>query len=361
MNIHSDSEEFGREIELFFKTAFPQIVCQANEDLIDRLSSEILATKDVRYGPKPSPESQTLIRKVIRKYVELQHPIPFLSPWGSEKSDGSSIDIAEVCALRTIESLQDRIVSHFKPGIIVNIRLEDVSAPHLFYHTPNVARANARKYCFDFESLVRVMNFSSFINPVKESSLVDEAAFNEMADSIVPTMSDYVAAIKSENSQRADLIFSRLEKMGWKGNLSLEVVNYYLCRIEKLNPAELISQRLYTLARYLSGSLARTRLGIRCDDPTWCGDFIDLAFNPPIRKKDNYFSRRVVYRTIPCHLSSHHMPPWRSKGYLEIDNDGEVCPKLASFLDDLSYRSGYMTMNNAHGDSVKIKCDYILK
>ena len=349
---------YDHSIKSFVMQAFSSKLCVDKCDIVDLLTTELFASKQVRLGPKPSVESQVAIRDVIRHYVSNDQPIPFMVPWGSEKPDGSSIDIAELMGLKTFIALHSRVTAHYKPGVQLNIRLEDASAPHLFSDRAAQAWAEADRYSTAFANLVSILGVESFITVKRESYVVSVDEFNAEADKYVEAMFDYLACIFDGRDDTQ--AFDKVKSFGWSGRVPLDLMEYYLYSYTKLYPSMHIMAKVRTLSRYFSGALARTKLGIRGDEKSWDGKFIDLSFvqNPP--GTDNRFNRRIIYRTIPSEFSSSHIPPWRAKGYLAINEEGNACPKLISYSDErmstLNSRTITLNKNNV---AVDIKADFI--
>lgn len=353
-------DPYSRNINLFLLKEFPVAPCSLScEDLLELVFAEIMGTKQTRLGPKPSPEVQVEIRNVIRKYTSQNLPIPFMVPWGSEKPNGSSIDSAELGALKTLSCLYHRVQKFYLPGLKFNLRIEDISAPHLFHERADQARDEARIYTSDLVDLINILDLR-FINPVPESSLIDEETFNITADDILPIMFDYITSISAGIS--AESTFKRLCEKGWSGKIKAETFNFYMGQYDKIYPGTNLNFKLQKLSRYFSGSLARSILKIRGDAPQWEGIFADLSFvqNPP--GVESRFGRRVIYRTLPKNYTSNHIPPWRAKGYLEIDSDGEICPKLTTFHNakDLDLIVHPVTFKNSD-KSVKVFLSYLEK
>jgi len=337
---------------------FPTQCVANNLVLVDRITNEILGTKQQRYGPKPSPESLVQIRDVIRHWTALELPIPFVVPWGSEKPDGGGIDLAEMWAMKMLRCLDHRIRSHYREGAVFHIRVEDVSAPHLFYDRADQAREDARYYSNAFEALLAILEMGPVIQSVRESRFCTEERFNSEADSLLSIMEGYVEIPGSDWSA------AQLADRGWKGNLSEETKMFYLRQFEKLYPYDNEQKRVHRLARYFAGSLARKRLGLTGVSPAWNGIYLDLSFMASAPGTEASFGRRVYYRTLPCSVTSNHMPPWRSKGYILIDGDDEAKPKLASFNEPQEYNKNTVTLVNealVHGlKSVTVQADYIV-
>ena len=357
--ITDNAEPYGNLVRQFIQSEFPQPDCASSADVVDLITNEIFGTKNNRFGPKPNPESQVAIRDVIRHYVAQGLPIPFLVPWGSEKPDGSGVDIAELGALKMINCLQHRIQQHYAAGAHFNIRLEDVSAPHLFHENQEQARINAEHYSSGFVNLIRVLELDKFITPRRESSIVSEAAFNETADKLLPLMEQYVRAIASGDITLIATAQAAVEIVGWRGVVSQQTLDFYLGQYAKLYPNKDRNARLHILARYYSGALARHKLSIRGDSKEWNGKYLGFSFVPPIPGTDTHFTKMVYYRTLPMHLTSNHMPPWRCKGYLEIDNANTVTPKLARFDEQKDYTRAGLQLTNGEL-LMDLNADYVL-
>lgn len=318
--------------------------------IVDAIMQEIVATKNLRMGPVPSFDIIESIRKVVSFHVDRGTPIPFVCPWGSEKPDGSGIDIAEVLAMRTIACLDARIRIHYPAGIVCNVRMEDVSAPHLFNERADEARVEARAYCAQFETMIRILGYG-FIHAWRESRVVTENQFNQMADFILPTMTDHV--MEPDNMSH----FHMLEGFGWKSPMTRERINEGLAHYRMLYPDMTDADRLRKFARYLADALARKKLNLRGVNPEWQEQFIDLSFVEPARSNGHSFGRRCYYRTVQKNISSNHIPPWRAKGVI-VDAGDSVRPRLMSFRElPSNLIPGQIGLSNG-AESLNVRCDY---
>lgn len=246
--------------------------------------------------------------------------------------------------------------AHYSPGLVFRLRLDDASAPHLFFDNMEQARANAVYYCERFEAMVDILELDPLglvVQTIRESSLVSEEKFNQDADYIVPVMEAYLN-FKGDIHAR-----ERLAEMGWRGPISAETCNFYMNQYKKLYPMDTFEKSIHRLARYLSGSLARKRLNVDASDPAWLGQYIELAFFTSPPGVVSRFGRRVYYRTLPCSLTSNHMAPWRAKGYMLIEGDDDAVPKLASFNEPQDYNPNTVTLINGE-KSVIVQADYVL-
>lgn len=353
MKIKCLCDPYSETISTYLKREFPVLVQKNDTSLLDILTDAIIASGQVRFGPKPSPESQVAIREIISHYLNSQFPIPFLVPWGSEKPNGSGIDIAEMMALKTLSCLHHRVSTYYAPGVIFNIRVEDASAPHLFFDRQDEARAEAARYTNGFVKLPFILGFDHFIKVIPESVMTSEKVFNAKADEILPYMEKHLANPLNEE------IRLRLLTYGWKTPLSPETIGFYFERYAKLYPEKPQTEQHYILARYFSGALARHALGITGVDKNWGGKFLELSFTSPTPGiGSNRALRRLYYRTMPCSITSNHIPAWRAKGYLKIN--GEITSALASFNDkSIVYNPNIITLSN-DTYTQDIQADYVV-
>lgn len=337
-------------IRQFLTAAFPSSLVRDTGTTLEMLTEAILASGQIRYGPRPSPESLVTMRRAISHHLQHQTPVPFVVPWGSEKPDGTSIDVAELCALKTMACLNSRIQDFYPPGAVFHLRLEDVSAPHLFHDRRAAARAEAAQYCGGLKLLIQVLGLG-FIKPVLESGTVPEAVFDKEADMILPLMGKHL--FYPEHNEALE----KLMQLGWSGPVPESLKARYLKSYEKLYPDKTAHDRLFVLARYFAGALARKRLGLSAINPEWGGEFLELSFLPAL--PGTSFPRRVYYRTMPGTITSLHMAPWRCKGYLRVREDG-IGAGLASCQTRQDYNP-YAVDFEAGGHAVSVRADYVIE
>jgi hypothetical protein len=331
----------------------------AHSSLVDAVTDAIQASKKVRLGSRPNVQSCQAIRNIVQYWMEHDQPIPFLVPWGSEKPHGTGVDLAEIAALTRLEALQERVQSLYRPGVQINIRVEDTSGWHLFFHRKAAAQAESHLYTSGLVTLIEVMGLRHFIKPVPESALVSEEQFFAAADPLVPLFVRYLEETEfnlEDYEQRAS--YRALVERGWVGVIPIEQRLYYyqtLDRLYRLDPA----QKRETLARYFAESLARHQLKILGDEPAWQGNYVQLSFVQPIPgEPQNRTTRRVYYRTAPGHVTTNHIPPWRAKGYLK-SGQTEWKLALASWREPNDYQRNDFVLSNGE-KSVLVQADYVL-
>ncbi len=346
-------DPYKEAIALFFKSEFPVLVNQGDSQMLDLLTGAIIASGKVRFGPQPSPESQVAIREVISHWMAKGEPIPFLVPWGSEKPNGTGVDVAELMALKTLTCLNHRIRKFYSAGAVFRIRVEDASAPHLFFDRVEAARREAALYTNGFVTLAKAIEVDKFVNIVPESTMTTEQDFSRKADEILPVMSEHV--INPSNQWAID----KLAAFGWRVPLSADTLGYYLERYAKLYPDKSGEEKNFILARYFSAALARIALGVTGVHKDWGKEYLELSFAQPTPGIGaNRGLRRLYYRTMPSHITSNHMPAWRAKGYLKIN--GHVTASLTSFHDtELEFNPNVVMMSNGEL-SQDVQADYVV-
>lgn len=359
-------DPFAKLVGSFIAGEFPGAVARSTEDAVDAVTAEVVGTNQHRYGPAPKPESLVSVRQVIRAAVEQGRPIPVLTPFGSRKSaNGASVDVAELTTLRQLACLQQRVTMFYKPGLIVNVRLEDSSGHYLFADEGETSRHSTARYCRDFQTLVRVLRVGSFVSPVLESTLFQEDVYGHTADKIVPDLVEYITATDEAGLGGHDhlAVWQRLKAHGWQGIIPVEQREYYRARYRNLYPGITPEAATLKLARYLAGSLARIKLGGSGADESWGNDYIRVTFVPPVPGAPaGLTSRNIYYRTVPLRFGASHLPAWRAKGYLKIGKNDDVSPKIMSWgtASQVEFQTCSAHLGDEHG-SVEIQTDYLLE
>ena len=356
-----NTDPFASQIINFMSRGFPGSNSGNKESVLDNVMQAIIASGQIRFGPAPSVESLFYMRDVVRYRISRDEPIPFVTPWGSKKPNNGSVDMAEVCGLKTIRCLNERIKSFYTPGINVNIRMEDVNGFYVFREEGPEAIESSKQYVSDFSKLIRVLNFDGFINPVLESSLMSQEDYFRIADNFLPSILEYLN--ESEGMSPEDAVklisYKTLLQNGWKGTVPQEQRDYYKARYAVQYPGMSPEKQQFTLAQYFASSIARYKLDALGNDKAWEDKYLWLSFVPPVPgSPESLTSKRVYYRTIPSNMTRNHMMPWRSKGYLRV-SETEVKPAQASFHEKQDYNS-FSTILSNRNESIEVQCDYVI-
>jgi hypothetical protein len=347
MKLTLPDDPYSGVIRQFVLQSFPNHITTNAQELIDALTDTIVATGSIRYGPRPSPESLVAIRQVLARNVTEQVPLRFISPWGSEKPNGTGIDIAELMALKTFICLNDRVKKFYSPGIEMRLKIEDVSAPHLFYDRMEAARAEAKQYCDGLDNLIKVMGVP-WIFAARESLFITEAQFNTAADAVLPLFEKHLA-YPSDTS-----VIAEMQAAGWSGGpITADAVSYYMKLYDKLYPEEKPDQKLHRVARYFGDSLVRKQLGLSGKGKDWGDDFMEIYFNSYPQKLN-----RIHYRVMPSNITSAHMPPWRAKGFLRVAEE-TVTASVASWQEEKEYNPFVLAFER-DGTTQNVAADYII-
>lgn len=351
-----DEDPYGVLIDKFVARQFPAMMRMKSADVLDLVTDEFVGTGQHRYGPKPNPEQLVSMRAIMRLYMDENRPIPVVSPWGSEKPNGTIIDVAELTAMKQLMCLHERVAQFYPPGMEFSLRIEDLSAPHQFYHRADAAREEAKLYTDGIVQLLKVLGVNDVIHATPDSSYgFSEKVFNDMADSYLPVLEEHLAFPDSKEA------LASLAQIGWDKPVAPETRAHYLEGYKKLYPDADMKTKFHILARYFAGALVRKRLKMTGALPQWNNGFLELYFGktPPGLVPSRY-SKRIHYRTAPSSMTTNHMAPWRAKGYFLVRGD-EVIPKLASFQDVLPLNQHSIELENVLGQKVEVQTDYIVE
>lgn len=337
------ADPYAELIEQFIGEKFPGISDIKGENLVEVLTAIIIGTKEYRYGPVNTPESQVVIRDIIRTSIDADKSIPVLIPWGSMKGDGSSnVDVAEIMAIQRVICVAKQVQTLYTPGLRIVIRIEDLTGMQLFSESPNIVdpfvERTVKDYTDNMVVLMRVLG-KELTQPIVPFLETNAAASNNVGKVFYKYVleclpyfeaylrdTDHLPEITGE-AVKDSVSFGLLKNLGWSGLISREQRDYYYYgtyeHLYGCNRDESITK----LALYFSQALARRRY--RLHSPF--DKFIQITFVQPIpgvpRGYDNNY---VYYRTIPISHGRTHVSPWRSKGYLQISGRS-VQAKLSSF------------------------------
>ena len=310
----------------------------------EAVSRAFIGTKQRRLGPVPSPETQVVIRDVLRKAEDaaaldgagVPHVEVFV-PWASVKQDPHrGLDALEVSALKQLACLSEEVHS-YGWSVRFNFRLEDVSDLYLL----GVSRGpEVEEYSRGFRELVKVVLPGSVVR--SEGERVGYREFEKVADGYV---NPFLRHLKSPSEDTA----ASLADIGWVGGLSEEQVNHYRRAYAGLGYYQEEIDR--NVARFFAGTRARAHLGATLE-PT--GPFVKVAFTHPIPGNPGHHPR-IYYRTLPERYGHTHVAPWIGRGYYVISSDGDVSPRAVKPGEKLTVHNNPIVWNG-----VRLQADYVL-
>ncbi len=365
--LHNDP--YGALLASYIIRHFPQVVQLKTPEVVDAITAILLGTKEYRYGPLPSPESQVTIRNVIRYAISNTIAIPILIPWGSTKTDfGSGVDVAEVMAIKRLIDINEEVKKVYPMGLEIVIRIEDLSGYTLFAldAEEDIIHDAIDKYSTSFEDLVYMLSQGT-IKTIKETDMENASLYEGKLKEYSHLMYEYLVVshdiIQNDIEEAIDTPqYKALVNAGWRGYVSYEQRWHYYTAYDKLynhDGAQMpIQSYISRLALYLGGALAKHKLGLLGVQKHWYS-YIQLTFVAPIKGlPEGFADHYIYYRTLPLSAARTHICPWRSKGYLQI-KDGESVAKLTSWhdTDDLDLIPAFVTL--VDGDkSVVVTTDY---
>lgn len=331
-------------VDRFLVNELPGATFEQGEAVVDKISSLFMGTRNVRLAGCPSPESQVLIRSVIREAMAQGKPIPVLSAAGPKKSNSGQIDLAEFSAMQQLVCLQERVLKYYEPGMSFRIRLEDTTGTFL---EPVDSTAEMNQYCTDFIRLCRLLEErigGHFLEPWRESSNVEQSG--KMLKLAHHNIKAFEHAYLTGDS-------SGVEAAGWRSGVGQDWRDFLDERYSKLFPQWTEERRAYQAARYLSSTLARHLTQMSGATPDWTvnGAHLDVSFATPAPGAAKA-STRVYYRTMSVKQTKQHLPYWRGKGYFRLV-DGSLRMGLVRCTDSNSFVPGKLTLASTDG-SIKL-------
>ena len=308
----------------------------------EAVSAAVFGTKQRRFGPHLSPEEQVKVRDVLKA----DGPVTFFLPWGASKQMlKHGLDVMELSALKQLACLRAELASYGKESRFI-FRLEDLTDIYLLGISENARKHRmdaVDRYTTNFIRLSRLV-LGNDADVRMETECVGLTQFVAVAESLYPAFYDYLRWGGEDK-------LAAVHALGWKGDLPKSQQQYYLDAYTQLGYRE--DQKLPAMARYFAATLARHKTGstrVPTDRP-----FVVVAFTHPV--PDNPVGTpRVYYRTIPHSYTNHHRSPWLAKGFLRIEQDGSVTPRvLLTAEEELALQPNRTTWNG-----VQLDLDYLV-
>jgi hypothetical protein len=305
----------------------------------EAISDAIIGTKQLRYGPRPSPEDQVEIRKVIQHALDKEVPLVIFLPWACRKQDSSDLDVLEFMAIKQLRNLQETL-SSFDLQVTYQFRVEDASDSVLFDdydHERSMISSQTARYRETFRQLVSCLLRASIVRTELQKTTLK--TFVEAVEDNKPLVRDMLSGV----STRQDLIAFAPEQKQYFDDL-----------YEKLYPSESSSERRERLVTYFSCVFARRQLNAVCrpDYPHLFATFSHPVPGDPVRDS------RLYYRTMPERVTNTHRAPWLSRGYFLIDDrENTATPRFRDELQhDTELHRGAITYQN-----IEFCADYLIK
>jgi len=338
---------YSLPIESFIHRHFPQTI-DSTVDVSEIILKIIMGSREVRQGSIPNVESQYSILQIIKSAIENDVAIPVLVGAGTKKpKNNESIDIAELSALKVLSTLNEQVCVYHKKGLSIVIRLEDLTGRML--ETENQFDS-MDKYVFDFKKLVKILEYDNFITIKAESDMVNLEDFRKKFQTFLPKFSNYISCGNTQNKKA-------LDEIGWRGEIPEIMRKYYYERYEHSYPNR--DQVFYEimLSKYFAATMARHYLKATGDQ----NNSIQISFVPPTPGvPTGLHTPRVYYCTTFMKQTKMHVPFWRAKGFLKIEESGDVKIGLTSWLnipDELE--KGVLHIYNEEHE-VYIQADFLL-
>lgn len=306
-----------------------------SENTLDGIITQLfIGSKRIRFGNYPSDLCFNSLQNLIRKKIAHNEPIPIIVPMGPHKTViNECIDLAEIYALKTLSALHSRVCKYYPSGLIFYLREEDIIGWFLTGTSIQV-RENIGQYLSSFNKLIKILGYEKFIVPFRESQMVEYKDVLALIDIYSEPIRNYIHETNGFSASASQQLSSYrvLKALGWKGEIPAEQRTFYRERYTKHYPEKTTSEIDEMMVNYLAISFAKSQLGALVPKETK-NDYIQLTFAPPVPgiPKD-IASKRVHYRTLPSNISRMHLPFWRAKGFLSIDNN-EVRPAINNWYD----------------------------
>lgn len=324
---------------------------------IDAIMNTLMGSRNIRLGPKPEIESQYFMRKLINNTMENEAPISILVPMGPKKSSNTAgIDLTELSMLNILNCLNNAIKEHYEPGLLITFRIEDLTGHVL---EPDQIQT-MENYMDQFQDLIYVLGYNQFMNPVRESDVIEKREFIKFAADYEKLFQIYLDVSNGlpESIWETSEEYQMLIDTGWSGLIPLEIRGMYMTKYEKLYPENTKEENITLMAKYFAAALARKKLDINKLILRERGS-LEIAFMPPVPGYTHPI--RFHYRSVDLKNTKRALPFWRAKGFLKIAESGKIRISNTTWkeAETMEFYEGQLVFER-DGRVAIVQCDYIL-
>jgi hypothetical protein len=315
-------------------------------DEVARAIAEVLLTSPcAREMPDLAVQNRTEIeRRVVHRIREGRH-LSGLMLWAPKKhwvhGLDSSIDIAELVALRTLFDIHVAVRQVYDPGMHFHIHVEDLE--HAFVHGASVRLGqDMERYISRLRTAVEVLGLQTVISVTRATGLASGVRELEAWHS---RLEQNLSALRAYwyDSERNGLdgfeqyeTYRALARLGWRGPIPREMRNFYLGRIQRgtcqgiavADTADMVMRNLAGILLHHQEHLLRVG-----DDPRP----LIVSFMPqPPGTEPQLTLGRVNLRFVSRKTShsADNAAPWSVKGCLH-ERKGRLLPTFTSWRQPL--------------------------
>ena len=333
--------------EIVEKYDYPVIPGDSIEETI--LNTIIGTSRTIRLGALPSEEVRNDILNRIRYKIERNEPIILTSAWGAMKTISSysrQVDLSEWLAINQFHAIANTIKKIYSPGAIVNIYISDSFYTYLYGYDNRI-----EDYIVGMKSLTEHFPEINIITLSEKSSLIENC--DEQCEINFNTLYEYWHDLEDVSiNNSSDLIsFEKLKNLGWMGEITPAMRDFYIKRMKGLYPNETLEFLTNKVIHFFAYTLFISQNDLmgrkNIEDSTI--DVCLLRVPPPNMPKQLY-SNRLRMRIAPKKVTNQSAPPWAVGGVLEYNN-GNLHIKL---LDTKTYNQTSLDLDNINYNNSSI-------
>lgn len=320
-----------KEIEKFLERmleSYQYKVSSKEEDICKYIVDTLVGTQStIRSGSVPSKEVYDEVKRRVTYKVNRNEPIEVSCAWGALKTNkmfGNCPDLAELLTVQQYSAINRMIKERYSPGVKFNLFLGDFYYEYLYGETEEV-----EKYCRKLEKMVKKYN-EIIIHRL--STMVKEKEIKECKSNYKILKQYYMESdrVCEEEYERLES-YRQLVNIGWVGNISPAMREFYMKRMQGLYPNENRDFWIDKIIHFFAYGLMISQndlMGRRSIDRSTI-DACLLRVPPPDLPRKLY-SNRVRMRIAPVKICKHSAPPWTVSCIILEDDLGDLRIKLVN-------------------------------
>lgn len=281
--------------------------------------------------------------RVCERNIERCSPIPVLIAVSAPLH--RLIDFSELLFLQTLIETQHAAQADYPPGLRFILRLEDLTQETLLLpDSIPLVRQHCARYLSDVRSLISAIGANQFVTIAAESELMDREVF-------LRTFSDANLVIESLSEKTLsgvaplDSDIDQLRKIGWKGDLTAEIINHFaqiqhsILQLPFLSPTNVSDPPIRVLDHRSDSSFASHLIAAITSRRNCNGSgtslipsvnetgFLELSLMPPVPSTHTPPTRLFRRSLSQQHCKAEH-PYWRCTATVKTTGKAEYFVKV---------------------------------
>jgi|GEM_PF-6003044 len=338
------------------------------QPLVRLVVETMLAAAKARQVTAEHALNRAALERQVAEPIAHDEPVAAHMLWSPKKhwvvGPESSVDVAELAALNTLQTVQLAVAQVYPPGMRFQLDVEDLEFEFMEGEAPPIAEARAR-YLAGVQRLIRVLRLERVfvVRRVSDKAVTADdlrrwrARMQENYEALARYWWESEHPGVERNGELAS--YRALQRLGWTGPIPPEMRRHYLDRLGNLSGVD-DRERVAMVLRNLAGVLLHRQENLGRGGASAAS--VKFSFIPPAAgAPPGLLAGRVDLRFVPRRVCSRvgMAGPWSTKGHVRWEA-GALRPAFLGWHEiearGLDFLPGHVVLRG-NGERAEIRAD----